>query len=60
MHKILLLLSTLFPSIALAHETHGHTLVENLWHVLSSPQHAWPLTIALVIASIVVFVKHRR
>jgi hypothetical protein len=59
MAKILLSISILFPSIALAHEAHGQTLMENLWHVLASPEHAWPLTIALAMTVVVVFINNR-
>ncbi|MBT3504752.1 MAG: hypothetical protein HN475_03155 [Piscirickettsiaceae bacterium] len=60
MRKFLLSMSILFPSIALAHEAHGQTLMENLWHVLASPEHAWPLTIALAITVVVVCINSRR
>ena len=59
MKKFILLLSTLSPSLAFAHEEHGASLMENIWHVLASPQHAWPLTIAVVLAVIVGLVKQR-
>lgn len=59
MNKIILSLSTLFPTLALAHEEHGPALMENLWHVLASPEHAWPLTIAVTLAVVVGWVKSR-
>ena len=59
MNKILLIFTASFPALAFAHEEHGHSFVENIWHVLSSPEHAWPLTIAVVVAVIVGVVKQR-
>lgn len=59
MHKILLLLTTLFPTLAAAHNDHGTSLMENIWHVLSNPEHAWPLTIAIVLVAIGLFIKKR-
>lgn len=59
MEKIILSLSALFPGFAFAHEEHGVTLKENTWHVLASPEHAWPLTIAVALVVIVGLVKLR-
>mgnify|MGYP003384946489 CR=1 FL=1 len=49
MKKLLLAAITFFPAIASAHEEHGHTLLENLTHVFSNPEHVWPLTIGIVL-----------
>jgi hypothetical protein len=59
MNKIILLVITLFPTLASAHEVHGTSFMENIWHVLASPEHAWPLTIAVVLVAIGIFVKQR-
>jgi len=59
MKKIILSLSTLFPCLALAHEDHGISFMENIWHVLASPEHAWPLTIAVVLVAIGLLIKQR-
>jgi len=59
MNKIILLIITLFPTFASAHEDHGASFMENIWHVLASPEHAWPLTIAVVLVVIGIFVKQR-
>jgi hypothetical protein len=55
MNKIILLLITLFPTLASAHDDHGTSFMENIWHVLA----AWPLTIAVVLVAIGIFVKQR-
>jgi hypothetical protein len=49
MKKLLVTLITLFPFVANAHEDHGHSVLENLSHVFSNPQHAWPLSLGLVL-----------
>jgi hypothetical protein len=59
MNKIILLLATLFPTLASAHDDHGTSFMENIWHVLASPEHAWPLTIAVVLVAIGLFIKQR-
>jgi hypothetical protein len=59
MNKIILSLLTLFPSLAAAHEDHGSTLMENIWHVLANPEHAWPLSIAIVLVAIGLLIKKR-
>jgi hydrogenase/urease accessory protein HupE len=53
--KNLLALAALLPSTAFAHEDHGSHLFEGLMHVLSSPEHVWPLTIGIgVVAYIII------
>jgi hypothetical protein len=42
-------LTALFPLVANAHEDHGRSVLENLSHVFSNPEHAWPLTLGLVL-----------
>jgi hypothetical protein len=59
MNKLVLLLATLFPSLALAHEEHGVTLLDNVWHVLASPLHAWPLTAIIILIAVIGFFKAR-
>lgn len=52
MKKLIFIMITLLPVSAFAHETHGAGLFENLRHVLSNPEHTWPLTIALLLVVI--------
>jgi hydrogenase/urease accessory protein HupE len=53
--KNLLALAALLSSIAFAHEDHGSHLFDGLMHVLSSPEHVWPLTIGIgVVAYIII------
>lgn len=59
MNRLVLLLGTLYPALALAHEEHGATLLENVSHVLSSPLHAWPLTTAILLVAIIGWFKAR-
>lgn len=59
MNKIILLLVTLFPTLAAAHQEHGTSLMENIWHVLANPEHAWPLSIAIVLVAIGLLIKKR-
>jgi hypothetical protein len=59
MNKIILLLITLFPTLASAHQDHGTSFMGNIWHVLANPEHAWPLTITIVLVAIGIFVKQR-
>jgi hypothetical protein len=59
MNKLILSISALFPTIALAHEEHGPTLMENLWHVFTNLEHVWPLTIAVVLVGVVAWVEVR-
>jgi hypothetical protein len=55
--KKLLTLAALLPSTAFAHDDHGSHLYEGLKHVLSSPEHVWPLTIGLVIVAYIIIKK---
>jgi hydrogenase/urease accessory protein HupE len=55
--KKLLALASLLPSTAFAHEDHGNHLVEGLMHVLSSPEHVWPLTIGIGIVAYIIIKK---
>ncbi len=57
MNKLIVLLLALFPVLAQAHEDHGTSLFANIKHVLSSPEHMWPLTIALVLVAVGVVIK---
>jgi len=59
MNKIALLLIALFPTLASAHDDHGTSFMTNIWHVLASPEHAWPLTIAIVLVAIGLIIKQR-
>ncbi len=49
--KKLFALATLLPTTAFAHDDHGTHLFEGLMHVLSSPEHVWPLTIGLAVVA---------
>ena len=51
----LTLLATL-PGLALAHTDAGHTIMTNLQHILSSPEHLWPLAVAAVVIAAVAVV----
>lgn len=53
MNKLVLTLLAFFPAIAFAHEDHGHSILENLTHVFSNPEHVWPLTLGLVLVAAV-------
>jgi hypothetical protein len=55
--KKLLTLLALFPATASAHESHGHHLYEMIHHVITSPEHMWPLTLGL---AVVVFLLIKR
>tara|TARA_R110002095_G_scaffold19039_3_gene21795 strand:- start:2112 stop:2336 length:225 start_codon:yes stop_codon:yes gene_type:complete len=59
MNKLVLLLGTLFPVLALAHEEHGATLLDNVWHVLASPLHSWPLTLIIILVAVIGVFKAR-
>ena len=53
--KKIIALASLLPSIAFAHDDHGSHIFEGLMHVLSSPEHVWPLTIGIgVVAYILI------
>jgi len=52
MNKLLITLLAFFPAIASAHDDHGTTVLENLIHVFSKPEHVWPLTFGIVVAAI--------
>ncbi len=60
MQKLLILLIGLFPALSHAHNEHGHSLLDNLSHVLSSPEHVWPLTLGLVLVVAVVISLNKR
>jgi hypothetical protein len=60
MNKLLLSLVAFFPVLAHAHEEHGHTLLENLTHVFSNPEHVWPLTLGLVLVVVIGFVINKK
>lgn len=53
-HIITLTFLATLPGLALAHGDGGHTIMSNLGHVLSNPEHLWPLA---VFAVVVVTVK---
>lgn len=55
--KKLLALAVLFPTVTLAHGDHDNHLLEGLQHALSSPEHAWPLTIGLAFILYVIVKK---
>lgn len=57
MKKVVFAAMALFPLLAHAHEEHGASLLENLWHVLASPEHVWPLTAGIVL---IIFLLVRR
>lgn len=48
-HLIPLITFTLLPELAFAHGDHGYTVLSNVEHVLSQPEHFWPLLVALVV-----------
>jgi len=60
MNKLLITLLALFPALAYAHEEHGHSLLENISHVFSNPEHVWPLTLGLVLVGIIGFVLNKK
>jgi len=60
MKKLSLTLLTLFPVLAHAHDEHGTSLFSNIWHVFSSPEHMWPLTIGLLLVAVAVGVAIKR
>jgi hypothetical protein len=60
MKKLLVTLTTLFPLVANAHEDHGHSVLENLSHVLSNPEHAWPLSLGLVLVVVAVVAYNKK
>lgn len=53
MNKLLVSFMALFPVLADAHEDHGHSLLENLSHVFSNPEHVWPLTLGIVLVIVI-------
>lgn len=53
-HIITLTLLATLPGLAMAHGNDGHSIMTNLQHILSSPEHLWPLA---VFAVVVVTVK---
>lgn len=52
-HIITLTLLATLPGLALAHGDAGHTIMSNLGHMLSNPEHLWPLAVfAVVVATV--------
>lgn len=60
MNKLLVTLITLFPVLAHAHEEHGHSMLENLLHVFSNPEHVWPLTLGILLVVVIGFATHKK
>lgn len=60
MNKLLVTLMALFPVLAHAHEEHGHSLLENLSHVFSNPEHVWPLTLGILLVVVIGFAIHKK
>ena len=60
MNKLLVTLITLFPVLAHAHEEHGHSMLENLSHVFSNPEHVWPLTLGILLVVVIGFATHKK
>ena len=58
MNKIFFTVMSLFPVLAHAHGDHGVSLFGNLWHVLSNPEHIWPLTAGIVLG-VILLVRQR-
>lgn len=58
MNKIIFALMTLLPTLAFAHDDHGASMLEGLWHVFASPEHIWPLTAGVVLV-VVLWVRSR-
>ncbi len=46
MNKILFVLISFFPVLVHAHQQHGVTLLENIRHVFTNPEHVWPVALA--------------
>lgn len=58
MKKIFFAVLSVFPALVHAHDDHGVSILENLSHVFTNPEHIWPLTAGIVLA-IVVLVRQR-
>ncbi len=52
-HIITLTLLATLPGLAMAHGNDSHSIMTNLQHILSSPEHLWPLAVfAIVVATV--------
>lgn len=60
MNKLLVTLITLFPVLAHAHEEHGYSMLENLSHVFSNPEHVWPLSLGIVLVAAIGFALNKK
>jgi hydrogenase/urease accessory protein HupE len=49
MTKITLLLISLLPSLAYAHEEHAQSWLNNLWHVFASPEHMFSFSVVVAV-----------
>jgi len=51
-HIITLTLLATLPGLAMAHGNDAHTIMSNLQHILSSPEHLWPLAVFAVVVTV--------
>lgn len=59
MNKFILSIASLSPTLALAHDEHGSSLMQNINHILANPEHMWPLSIIAALAVVVTVMKVR-